>query len=57
MKRHQLSKTVSPVTRLFQIPVFGVTGPACGGRVASPVAGFSGQNLRIKYIPCVGTHL
>ena len=28
-----------------------------GGRSAAPGAGFCGQNLGIKYIPCVGTHL
>ena len=40
-----------------QIPVLSLTGWAQGGRTAVPGGGFSGQNLRIKYIPCVGTHL
>ena len=48
-----------------QIPVYGLSGWALGGwmagwlggRSAVPGAGFCGQNLGIKYIPCVGTHL
>ena len=40
-----------------QIPVYGLTGRALGGRLAVLGAGFCGQNLGIKCIPCVGTHL
>ena len=40
-----------------QIPELGLTGPAGGSRASAPGTGFSGQNLRIKHIPCVGTHL
>ena len=39
-----------------QIPVYGLTGRALGGRSAAPGAGFWEQNLEIEYIPCVGTH-
>ena len=41
----------------YQIPVLGLTGLALGKWVVAPGVGFSTQNLRIKYIPCVGTHL
>ena len=40
-----------------QIPVYGLTRRGLGGRSASPGAGYCWQNLEIKYIPCVGTHL
>ena len=40
-----------------QIPVYGLTGWALGGRLAVLGAGFCRQNLGIKCIPCVGTHL
>ena len=40
-----------------QIPVYDLTGRGLGGRSVAPGAGFCGQNLGIKYIPCVGTHL
>ena len=40
-----------------QILVLGLTGMARSGREAVLGAGFSGQNLRIKHIPCIGTHL
>ena len=40
-----------------QIPVYSLTGCGLGGRSIAPGAGFCGQNLGIKYIPCVGTHL
>ena len=36
-----------------QIPVYGLAGRGLGGRSAAPGAGFCGQNLGIKYIPCV----
>ena len=36
-----------------QIPVYGLTGRGLGSRLAMPGAGFCGQNLGIKYIPCV----
>ena len=42
---------------LSQITVLGLTGCTCGIQVAVPGMGFRGQNIRIKYIPCVGTHL
>ena len=37
--------------------MLGLTGQARGGRLAAPAVGFSRQNLRIKYIPYVGTNL
>ena len=40
-----------------QIPVSGLTGRARGGWLSASGAGFSRQNLRIKYIPCVGINL
>ena len=40
-----------------QILVSGLTWRVRGGRAAAPSTGFSGQNVRIKYILCVGTHL
>ena len=40
-----------------KIPVYGLPRRALGGRSAAPGAGFGGQNLGIKCIPCVGTHL
>ena len=40
-----------------QIPVYGLTGWALGGRSAVPGTRFCGQNLGIKCIPWVGTHL
>ena len=38
-----------------QIPVYGLTGRGLGGR--APGAEFCRQNLGIKYIPCIDTHL
>ena len=40
-----------------QILVYGLTGRGLGGRSAALGVGFCGQNLGIKYIPCVGTDL
>ena len=40
-----------------QIRVYGLTGHGLGGHSVAPGAGFCMQNLGIKYIPCVGTHL
>ena len=39
-----------------QILVLDRTGPVCDGRVVLS-EGFCKQNLCIKYIPCIGTHL
>ena len=39
-----------------QMLVLSLTGRAHGDGAAAPGVGFSGQNLRIKYIPCVGAH-
>ena len=52
-----IDKQVEVVRARSQILVYGLTGRALGGRSAAPGAGFCGQNLGIKYIPCVGTHL
>ena len=48
---------LSILTARSQISVLGLTVRDGSGRAAAPGAGFSGQNLSIKYIPCVGTHL
>ena len=40
-----------------QILVFGLTGRARSSLLAAPGGGFSRQNLRIKYILYIGTHL
>ena len=40
-----------------QISVLSLTEQARDGQEAAPGTGFSGQNLRIKYIPCIYTHL
>ena len=58
--RKELSETLPGnhdyVRASSQIPVLGLTGRVRGGRAMEPGMGFSGQNLRIKFIPCVGTH-
>ena len=46
-----------PLKARSQNPVLGLIGRARGERVVAPGAGFSMQNLRLKYIPCVDTHL
>ena len=50
---HMLSK----LRARSQILELGLTGRACGSLVAAPGVGFRGQNLKIKYISCIGTHL
>ena len=58
--KNKTEKQKKPSNKLrarSQIPVLGLTGRAHGCQAAASGAGFSGQNLGIKYIPCVGTHL
>ena len=38
-----------------QITVYGLTGRSLGGRSVAPGVEFCGQNLGIKYIPCIDT--
>ena len=55
--RRTLKEEMKMVRARSQIPVLGLTGRANGSRTVVTGSGFSGQNLRIKYIPCVGTQL
>ena len=52
-----LEPTPTRLRARSQIPVYGLTGRGIAAWSAAPGAGFCGQNLGIKYIPCVGIHL